>query len=506
MTGERQIPGTMALDAALADAGRDDLLIVDFDETLFLRNSTELFLDSARPAVVAAIAARVIEFLKPWRLLPRYRDGFAMGDWLRILLVVCLMPWVVLRWRRLAPALAEQWLNRELSGRLAAGGYTRVVIASHGFAFIIAPLLRAMPIDAELVASPLWRGFAARDRGKRALLEERYGAAALARATVITDHAGHDADILAAVANPAVIAWPNALYERAFARTYVPLLYTEKAKHTTHLHLLGVFFAKDWMALLMASALIAPDPLLAALGLAFLIVSFAILYDVGYHENDLVGARLEEKPVLTDERIARFGTVDEAQAWVFASLAALPGTSLLALGGASAWQADGGVAASSGLLFILWLGLLAVTRALFWLFNRVDEKSRMLLHLPLQLMKGVGVVAILALPSSIPGAALLVASALCCWIPYLIYRMGGARWETPDNLTRLLILLSIASAMALSAGVESLLGWQAAAVLGWAVYKARKEIVASWRDGHLLRPRGEVRAVAPSTLTPRTVP
>lgn len=489
-----------ALDQALEGAGKDDLLIVDFDETLLLRNSTELFLDHAAPAVLAAIASRLIEFVKPWRLWQRYRDGFAMADWLRVLVVVCLMPWVVMRWRRVAPAIAAAWLNSALAGRLADGRFGRIVVASHGFAFIIRPLLRHMPFEAALVASPLWWGFRARAKGKRRLLEERYGAAAVARATVITDHADNDADILAAVANPVVIAWPEARYQRAFARTYVPLLYTEKAKHTTHLHLLGVFFAKDWMVLVTASALLAPNPLLTALGLAFLIVSFAVLYDVGYHENDCVGARLEEKPVLSEERIVRFGTVDEGQAWLFGTLAALPGVALLAHTGASAWLPGAEPLALAGHLLLLWLGLLAVTRGLFWLFNRVDEKSRMLLHLPLQLMKGLLLVGILALPASPAGVALLLANAFCCWIPYLIYRMGGARWATPDNLTRLLIFLSIATASAIAVGGESLLTWQAAAVLTWAVYKARKDIARCLREAHFLRPRGQATP-APAVRT-----
>jgi len=491
----------------LAETARDELLIVDFDETLFLRNSTELFLDSARPAVLAALLCRLVELLKPWRLWPRYRDGFAMADWLRLLLVVCLMPWLLGQWRRRAPALAARWLNRELADRLAAGGFSRIVVASHGFACLIEPLLQAMPIQAELVASPLWRGFRARDAGKRALLEARYGRAAVARATLITDHAGHDADIIEAVAEPLVVAWPEARYERAFARTYVPLLYTEKAKHTTHLHILGVFFAKDWMVLVMASALLAPAPLLTALGLAFLIVSFAVLYDVGYHENDQIGSRLEERPILTAERIARFGTVDEAQAWLFATLIALPGAALLAWSGASAWSPGATPLALGSLLLALWLGHLAVTRALFWLFNRIDEKSRMLLHLPLQLMKGLGVVGFLALPVSAAGAALLAANALSFWIPYLIYRMGGVRWQTPDNLIRLLVFLSIVLAVALAAGAEGLLTWQAAAVLGWAVYKARRDIRKCAGEAHLLRPRRQPPAAAlQACLEPGTAP
>ena len=480
------------LSNALECVAADDLLVVDFDETLFLRNSTELFLDSARPAVLAAIVGRLIDFLKPWRLCARYRDGFAVADWLRVLCIVCLMPWIVWRWQKLAPQLARTYLNPELATLLAKGRFKRIVVASHGFAFIIAPLLRAMPIDAELVASPFWSGFLARARGKRLVLEQRYGASAVSGATVITDHAHHDADILAIAAIPLVVVWPEARYERAFARTYVPLVYTERAKHPTHLHLLGVFFAKDWMVLVLGSALLAPDPLLTAVGLAFLIVSFAIVYEVGYHENDYLGRRREAKPILNRERLALAGTVHEGQAWLFGALVAIPGALILAFSHASAWHPSGNLAEGTVLLLAIWLALLALIRVTFWLFNRIDERSRLLLHLPLQLMKGLWLVWALGLPLSHVGAALLLANSMCAWIPYVIYRMGGVRWQTPDNLIRLLLMLLLVSGSAAAGASDELLHWQAIAVLVWALYKARKDLVRLCKEAHMLPDRADV--------------
>lgn len=474
---------------ALERVAADDLLVVDFDESLFLRNSTELFLDSARPAVLAAIIGRLIDFLKPWRLSARFRDGFAMADWLRVLCMVCLMPWIVWRWQKLAPQLARAYVNPELATLLANGRFKRIVVASHGFAFIIAPLLRAMPIDAELVASPFWSGFLARSRGKRLLLEQRYGASAVAGAAVITDHARHDADILEVVANPLVVVWPEARYERAFTRTYVPLVYTERAKHPTHLHLLGVFFAKDWMVLVLASALLAPSPLLTAVALGFLIVSFAIVYEVGYHENDYLGLRREKRPILNSERLALAGTVHEGQAWLFGALVAMPGALLLAFSQASAWHPSGDLTERTVLLVAIWLALLALIRATFWLFNRIDERSRLLLHLPLQLMKGLWLVWALGLPLNHAGAALLLANSICAWLPYVVYRMGGVRWQTPDNMIRLLILLLLVSGTAAAGEAAGLLHWQAVAILAWALYKARKELRRFCKEVYILPDR-----------------
>ena len=484
-----------ALPSVMADIADDRIVVVDFDETLFLRNSTELFLDSAKPAVLAAAVSHALGFVKPWRFSKRYGDGFAMGDWLRVLLVVCLLPWTVWRWRKLAPALARAYLNPELATLLANHRAPRLVVASHGFAFIIEPLLEAMRLEAELVACPLWSGFRARAAGKRAALEARYGAAAVAAAVVITDHAENDADILAAVAQPLVVQWPEARYERAFSRTYVPLVYTEKAKHPTHSHLFAVFFAKDWFALVIASALLAPDPVLTALGLAFLIVSFAVVYELGYHENDVLGRRREKKPVLNEVRLALAGTVQEGQAWLFAALVALPGAWLLAWSAASSWlPVSGDIVEGTALMLALWLTLLAAIRGTFWLFNRVDERTRMLLFLPLQLMKGIFLVLVLGLPLSVAGAALLVAVAFATWIPYIVYRMGGARWESPDDVNRLFMLVVMLVSSGAVVGIEPLLHWHTAVVVAWAVYKARRHALKVWQEAHFLPDREAPRA------------
>ncbi len=493
-----------ALPAALAEVADDTLVVVDFDETLFLRNSTELFLDSARPAVLAAVLSHVLGFVKPWRFSRRYGDGFAMGDWLRVLLVVCCLPWIVWRWRTLAPSLAKAFLNPELATLLANRRFSRLVVASHGFGFIIEPLLRAMQIRAELVACPLWTGFAARAAGKRAALEQRYGKAAVASAVVITDHAANDSDILAVAAVPLVVVWPEARYERAFSRTYVPLVYTEKAKHPTHSHLFAVFFAKDWSALVIASALLAPNPILTALGLAFLIVSFAIVYEVGYHENDVLGRQREQKPVLTPERLALAGTVPEGRAWLFGALVALPGAWLLAWSESSAFlPVSGDLSEGTVLLLVLWLALLGIIRATFWLFNRIDERSRMLLFLPLQLMKGILLVLALGLPLSIAGVALLIAVAFATWIPYIVYRMGGARWDSPDDVSRVFMLLVMVVGFGAVTGFEPLLHWHTVVVFAWALWKARRHALRVWSEMHFLPNREASRAPGDGTLVAR---
>ena len=62
-------------------------LLVDLDETLYLRNSTEDFIDCARPGLLALLLLRVLEVLKPWRLT----GGIDTRDTWRICAIVDLL-------------------------------------------------------------------------------------------------------------------------------------------------------------------------------------------------------------------------------------------------------------------------------------------------------------------------------------------------------------------------------------------------------------------------------
>ena len=60
---------TASPDAALeAVRAYEGPLLIDLDETLYLRNSTEDFIDCARPGLLALLLLRVLDVLKPWRL------------------------------------------------------------------------------------------------------------------------------------------------------------------------------------------------------------------------------------------------------------------------------------------------------------------------------------------------------------------------------------------------------------------------------------------------------
>ena len=491
-----EISSADQLERALADHPADDLIIVDLDETLWLRNSTEAFLDYARPRLFVTCLLALIDWFRPWRLTAkrrRARASFIWRDWVRVTLIVILTPWNYWRWRRDGASIARAASNDALlaslerhdHGRSTAG---RIVVASHGFASIVKPLVRGLLPDAQLVAPPLALGWRQRAAGKWAALAARFNPAELRRSLFLTDHEEHDADVVRQVARPLVLLWPGARFEPACARAYTPFRYTTMGKHAGRNYLFRVFLGIDWMVLALASVPVAAAPFSAMLAYLFLVLSFFVIFEVGYHENDSLGAEREKSPRLTDARRRELGTMVEPEAWCVSVLLALPGIVLLATQDVSGWAGEGDWLVRSAGLLGLWGLILVATRGLFALFNRIDERSRVFVYLPLQAMKGVAVVGILALPITVAGMALLIAQPIARWIPYVAYRMSGVWQETPDRLYRLIVLTFIFAAMLPFVSWATTPLWSIGLIFGWCLVHARQDIRAAWRRCHFLKP------------------
>ena len=210
--------------AGLTDAmaqAEGKLLIIDFDETLWLRNSTESYLAHARPAPMARTILRVLDILRPWRVIGGRQRARDYRDWIRVLTVTVLMPWSLRRWRRIAPELGRTFANTALEQLKTASQPERTVIVSNGYAAIIGPLLDRYPgPKPQLVAASLLYGWKWRRDGKLANTEAVFDPALLDNATLVTDHSDA-AGLLARVKNGLLCVWPDARYEKAFAKGHV---------------------------------------------------------------------------------------------------------------------------------------------------------------------------------------------------------------------------------------------------------------------------------------------
>jgi hypothetical protein len=482
-----------ALDAHPIDAP----LLLDFDETLWLRNSTEAFLDWARPRWLVAILLRLIRLSRIWRLAPGSDADHCYRDWLRVLLVVVLTPWNLPRWQHHAAAAAVPHVNRQLVAALEARGLTAPLVVTNGFRCIVAPMLTAFaPLRPRLLAAPLLGAPAWRRRGKLAVVTAELGTAAVGRATLVTA-SQDDAGLLAATAQGIHVRWPEARYEPAGERGYVPFDYLERGKRPGRRHFLRAVLGEELVVVWLAYAVASPEPLLAALALFFLHLSFWAVYEIGYVENDRVAERLEAAPRVPDGYHARAQAFDPRLAWGCALILAAIGLMPLVLGSPSgdALRALWPSASPPGLMLAAlgaWSLVLIGTRALFRLYNLTNKPGRTMLYLPLQACKVLGFAVLL--PLSTAGAILVIAHITARWIPYLVYRYGNTTpaWHVPDRLIRLILVA--AGLLALFALEERpddrfLLG--AGLILAWCALKARGDI------GRLAAKVGPVRDERP---------
>jgi len=196
----------------LLPAERDSIILVDFDETLWLRNSTEEFLKSARPRFLACLILNALVLMRPWRLVPDRASRPHYKDWMRVLAITLCLPWSLVMWRRKAEELGPAQANWPLIEMLRKRNQAMVVVITLGFRPIVAPLLRSIAgADIRLIAPPLPTGMIWRVRGKRAAARARLTAAQLSGATVVTDNLA-DIDLLCAAGNGILCNWPGARY------------------------------------------------------------------------------------------------------------------------------------------------------------------------------------------------------------------------------------------------------------------------------------------------------
>ena len=467
MNEEGSFSWTAEAEALALLARETRLVVVDFDETLYLRNSTEDFLDAAVPGLVAAIGLRALDFLSPWR----WTGGAATRDVWRIWAVMLLMPWSLWRWRRVCAVLGPRQANVALLRALRGKD---VVIGSIGFAPIINPLLDAMGGAAfRLIACP-WPGFTARRGGKAVLLEARLGAGALASAMVITDSLA-DAELLRRCALPCLTRWKGAQFRRALARIYLPGDYLAYVKRPRVPGVLRLLVTDDLLWWLLVSVTAHAPGLSYLTGIELLFFSFWSVYEIGYWENDVCGLRFEADPVVALEFEDFVATHFERRAWVWAILLGAAG--LAALGPEMLFQAGP-----------KWLGFLLLLRLLYYLYNRIDKPTRIWLYLPLQCCRSLALAAVV--PLGVVGILAGLAQILARWQGYAAYRRTkGATWrDTPARAVQLAILLAGLSFMALARPQLAIAGWPALELLIWSGFLARREVSAilrgaRWKGG-----------------------
>ncbi|MEM6548499.1 MAG: hypothetical protein AAF713_12240 [Pseudomonadota bacterium] len=437
------------LQETLGEAAIDTPVILDYDETLWLRNSTEMYLASARPAALAAFLLCLIDLVRPWKLL-HWRDGERRyRDWIRVLAITVLFPWTLPLWRQRAPRLGLDHLNEPLLAAVRASPAQQRWILSNGFGIILRPLLaRVEGLDARLVAAPLLGGWAWRALGKRRIAERAVGGEALDRAVFVTDHHA-DRDLLDRVSQSFLLKWADARFEPAFRDRYAPFDYLNNCKREGQNTFMRDVIGEDLIVVLLAFAVVNEAILGAVLCATLLHLSFWAIYEIGYFDNDRVAAAYEAEPKVPRRYPEYAEKFDITAAWIWAGFFGLAGVAAagatgvdMALSPASALGLSAGGTIEMLMVWTLWMGGLLAAWWTFWIYNRIDKATRTLLYLPLQIFKYA--LFALVLPTLVTGVLLIIGQILRAWVPYMVYRYAKTppKLNVPGRMIRLMVFVT----------------------------------------------------------------
>ena len=452
-----------ALEAVRAHEGP---LLVDLDETLYLRNSTEDFIDCAWPGLLALLLLRILDVLKPW-----WQTGGDTRDTWRVCTISTFFPWTLWRWRAKVPFFAERYLNRELRAALKARAQPPIILTT-GFRSIVAPLLAAMGFaDAPLIAARMY-SFADRRNGKLRMALRTLGAETVSRCLVVTDSI-NDLEVLQNCARPLRTLWPQAHYRRALSGVYLPGEYVSQIKRPGERYIFRGILQEDFAFWLLSSICLAINPATHLVGLLLLLLSFWAVYERGYVDNDLVACHSEHDPKLS----ATFGSAvatPAVQPWIWALLAGAAAVAIL--------QPD---RMAVLVHFALWVSVLILTYTCFVFYNRLDKMTRVWLYPLLQLARCAGFTVVV--PIEPAGVAALGAHVLSRWVPYQIYRLNSEGWPNArPELVRLISFVLLSLLVVCSLGASALLTWSALALLLWNLFRARRDIYAVFNSARRL--------------------
>jgi hypothetical protein len=260
------------------------------------------------------------------------------------------------------------------------------------------------------------------------------------------------------------------------AESYIPFLYTQRAKRPGENYMLYGVLLEDLMLLWLALAWLMPSPALGALGLLLLHLSLWTVYEIGYVENDTLAVKYEAKPKIFDVAAAYADRVVPWKAWFTSVILGALGILLLAETNGPALKISRVYDSPPQLALlglVTWMGYVMASRFAFWVYNRLDVGSRGHFYVVLQLFRLLGYSLLLHI--NLVGAMILLSLALARWLKYLVYRSAG---KTIDEDQRFLTLMfyGLLLAMGLAAHGTELIGLQAIVALLWFVAYSHRRV------------------------------
>lgn len=425
----------------------NEILILDFDHTLFLSNSTEEYLDSAKPKTLCVIVLAILDWLKLWNLFPGENNRAVYRDAMRIICISMLFPWSYLLYRARISNLLKNHLNSEILGILTLKSWEKVVIASNGFGFILKPLLAQMNIQVDLVLSsqvfPTKNGI--RATGKKAYLERSLTADELQKSTFISDNL-EDKDLLGIVNEFIFYEDQKAKRFRVGQNVYIPFVYTHASKRGHSNHLLNKVILEDYPFIMLAYGFSNSISVQTFIAIFLLVLSFWCIYEAGYFENDLYELKHESKhknPEKINFIQERQHYPIERNAWVWSAILSFLGLFILE---ANVNGISNSLTYDLGLNVLVWLFWLVIVRLIFRAYTYSSFLVRVSISPILQLTRLVGPALFLSI--NFCGAFFIVSRVISRWFSYASYRSGGDLKTISQPLVRHIIFVILIAALA----------------------------------------------------------
>ena len=488
------------LPKSISQAAPGTSVIVDFDETLFLLNSSAEYLNSLQPRFLAAIILKILSFTKPWRWFIKSSKDSEVRDWFLILFMTLLFPWNIFLWQKTAKQLAQSYSNNQLITELKKNNNTNLIIATLGFQFVVEPILKFMSINYnQLISCRFWQGASDRQKGKLAMVQQSIKPEQISSGILITDSLD-DESLLKEVGNPFLITWSKAKYNSPMTDIYFPLYYLEKIKRPGEGYLLRAILLDDFPLILLAFSWLSPQPILHGISILFLLMSFWCIYEFGYYENDLIAEKYEAQPQLSKNYQDYKHTVTWWKPWIWAVGLSIIGivvfegsqkaTSILD------WQWLQNITevlndSISPLLY--WIGFLLVSRFCFWFYNHVNKRTRIWLYFVLQITRYFGFLVITA--TNIVGMSALLCHTFSRSISYIIYRyLGGVKkdWpDVPEQFLKFFLYIPMVIGMSIaSSDLSILLTGQSLAFLCWFLFRSSTQTLTIIKELKLIKQDG----------------
>jgi hypothetical protein len=471
---------------SIQESSQNTPIIVDFDETLLLRNSTAEYLNSLQPRIIGSLFLKIIAFLQPWKWIVRSKEKVNIRDWFFVVCTTVLMPWNLFLWKKKACDIALKHSNYQLVEELNKSKNNEIIVATLGFNFIVEPILNHIPVTySRVISCRFWLGLEDRQKGKLAMLEESIDEQKIANSIVITDSL-NDSPLLKKAAKPLFIVWDKARYTYPMGDIYFPMMYIHKVKKAGKQYISKAILLDDLPIFLLSLSWLSSQPILHGLGILFLLFSFWCIYEFGYYENDLVAEKYEKNPVLSDTYYTSQITVSWWQVWIWALLFGSIGIfALEASEKIEIFQLNYSIAhreeivASYLVLFAAWMGFLLVSRLCFWVYNYVNKPTRIWLYFVLQFTRYCGFLVVTK--TNLVGISFLLVQMLSRSISYLVYRYtGGDRENWPDLqekfLRWFLFTFTIAGLSFAQGDIFLLINWQTAIIFAWCTFRGVNHI------------------------------